>query len=60
MIKVTVGLIESVFSECNNTERKIRAYRMNLGGPKDLIKVQLYANIEKLAKGNKGLVLFSV
>jgi len=60
MIKVTVGLIESVFSECNNTERKIRAYRMNLGGPEDLIKVQLYANIEKLAKGNKGLVLFSV
>jgi len=33
---------------------------MNLEGPEDLIKVQLYANIEKLAKGNKGLVLFSV
>jgi len=60
MIKATVGLIESVFSGCNNTGRKIRPYRINLGGPEDPIKVQLYVNIQKLAKGNKRLVLFSV
>jgi hypothetical protein len=60
MIKVTLGLIESVFSGCNNTGRKIRPYGINLGGPEDPIKVQLYVNIQKLAKGNKRLVLFSV
>jgi hypothetical protein len=60
MITATVGPIESVFLGCNSTGRKIRPYRINLGGPQDLSEVQLYVNIQKVAKGNKRLVLFSV